>query len=571
MAYLIVPDLDEDPWPTLGEQVCDFLEERGVYGPGDLAGKPYELSDEKRALIYRAYEVYPKGHRLAGRRRFKRVCWSVRKGLAKTELQGLVCYAELHPDAPVRCDGFDAYGEPVGRPVSSPYIPMLAYNKDQVEELAFGVLSYVCAEGPDADLFDISLERIIRLSPRGTDDGKAVPLAQSPNARDGARTTFQAFDEPHRMYLPRLLDAHQTMNNNLPKRPAADAWSFYVGTAGQLGQKSIAESLYLEAQGMQDKPDKDPRFFFFHRDAGKVHRGSEKGAAGHNLATKKGRLDAIKEATGPDGEYGLGQFDDIAELYTRPDTDRAYWERVQLNRWLQSDRQAFDPASLEVVDQSIPLGSYVTAGFDGARFRDATAIVIADVFTGVHQLFALWERPPTPEGVDPADDEWEVPPLEVDSAVDVLLASYEVLRWNGDPPHWVESHATWSGRYPDVVEEWWTNRPAAMAYAVRNYKQGLRDKTIKFARDDRPVKGGFIPGETMGAALRRHVGNAGRHDLNMWDDEGKQLFILDKIQPERKFDACMADVLANEARLDVLASKKLSKMTSRSTTFQRLR
>ena len=342
MATLIVPPLDEELWPTLGPQVCDFIEERAIFGPGDLAGQPAVLSPEKRAIIHRAYEVYPPGHKYAGRRRFKRVGWSVRKGLAKTELLGWVCYVELHPEGPVRCDGFDAHGNPVGRPVNSPYIPMLAYNKDQVEELAYGVLSAICIEGPDADLFDVSLERILRLSDRGTDDGKAVPLAQSPNARDGARTTFQAFDEPHRMYLPRILDAHETMANNLPKRPAADAWSFYVGTAGELGQGSIAEDLYHEAETIRDGKVAEPRFFFFHRDAGQVHRG-EPDANGHDLTTKAGRLAAISEATGPEGEWGPGQFEDIAEIYDRPKTDKSYWERVQLNLWLQADRQAFDP------------------------------------------------------------------------------------------------------------------------------------------------------------------------------------------------------------------------------------
>lgn len=569
MAYLIVPDLDDEPWPTLGDQLCDFLEERAVFGPGDLAGMPAVISPEKRALIYRWYEVYPKGHRLAGRRRFKRAGWSVRKGLAKTELEGWISYAELHPEAPVRCDGFDADGDPVGRPVSSPYIPMLAYNKEQVEELAYGVLKYVCEEGPDSDLFDVSLERTIRLSARGKDDGKAVPLAQSPNARDGARTTFQAFDEPHRMFLPRLLEAHQTMNNNLTKRPAADAWSLYVGTAGELGQGSIAESLHKEAEQMRDgRKARDPRFFYFHRDAGLTNDGKEKGAAGHNLATKRGRIAAIKEATGPDGEYGPGQFEDIAELYERPDTDRAYWERVQLNLWRTSDRQAFDVANVKIVDQSIPVLSYVTAGFDGALFKDATAIVIADLFSGVHQLWALWERP-----LDLADDEgWEVPIQELDASVHALMRSMNVLRWNGDPPHYLEQHALWSSTWPDVVEEWWTNRVGAMAYAVRNYKQGHRDGTIKYARDPRPYGRGPVENETYGQALIRHIGNAGKHAVNLFDDDGVQLHTLEKIEPDRKFDACMADILANEARLDVLASKKFSQMTTgQSTVIQRIR
>jgi hypothetical protein len=575
MAYLIVPDMDEEPWPTLGGDVCDFLEERAVFGPGDLAGQPAVISDEKRALIYRFYEVYPKGHRFAGRRRFKRCGWSVRKGMAKTELQAWVAFAELHPESPVRCDGFDADGDPVGRPVDFPYIPMLAYSKDQVEELAYGVLKYVCEEGPDADLFDVSLERVVRLSDRGRDGGKALPLAQSPNANDGARTTFQAFDEPHRMYLPRLLASHETMANNLPKRPGADAWSLYVGTAGELGQGSIAEDLYKEAKAMREgKKDRDPRFFFFHRDSGPVHRG-EKDATGHNLNTKRGRLAAIKEATGPDGEYGPGQFEDIAELYTRPKTDRAYWERVQCNLWLQSNRQAFDPTQTEklIVDEKVEPLSYVTAGFDGARFKDSTAIVISDLFSGVRQLYALWERP-----LDLPDDEpWEVDPGEVNDTVDQLMLTYRVVRWNGDPPHWLESHANWAGRYPQV-EEWPTFRIRAMAYAVDRYHQSRRDGSIKYARDPRPFKS-HVENETMGQALIRHVGNAGKHLVNIYTDvgdeggEGRQLHTLQKIEPERKFDACMADILANEARLDVLANPKiLAEMTgSTSTTFKRLR
>ena len=44
------------------------------------------LDDEWRGLIYRFYEVYPKGHPRAGRRRFKQCDISVRKGVAKTEV-----------------------------------------------------------------------------------------------------------------------------------------------------------------------------------------------------------------------------------------------------------------------------------------------------------------------------------------------------------------------------------------------------------------------------------------------------------------------------------------------------
>jgi hypothetical protein len=65
---------------------------------------------------------------------------------------------------------------------------------------------------------------------------------------------------------------------------------------------------------------------------------------------------------------------------------------------VQSDRQAFDLGRSRSSTSPSSRKSFVTAGFDGARFKDATAIVIADLFSGVHQLFALWERPPDPEG-----------------------------------------------------------------------------------------------------------------------------------------------------------------------------
>ncbi|WP_201787863.1 hypothetical protein, partial [Klebsiella pneumoniae] len=98
---------------------------------------------------------------------FERAGVELRKGVAKTEFAAWICGVELHPEAPVRCDGFDAAGNPVGRPVRSPVIPMMAVTEEQVSELAFGVLKYILENGPDVDLFDISKERIVRLSPSG--------------------------------------------------------------------------------------------------------------------------------------------------------------------------------------------------------------------------------------------------------------------------------------------------------------------------------------------------------------------------------------------------------------------
>jgi hypothetical protein len=527
MGTLVVPPLDETPWPTLGPLVAEFIEDRCIYGPGSLKGQPARLDAEKLAVLYRMYEVFPKGHELAGRRRFKRAGISWRKGTAKTEFAAWLAFAELHPDGPVRCDGFDARGNPVGVPVRDPYIPMVAYTKDQTEELAYGALMIVVTEGPDADLFDAGADRIIRLGPTGRADGRAVPLAGSPNARDGARTTFQHFDESHRLHLPNLVAAYETMIANLPKRPLDDPWSLETTTAGQPGQDSVAEKTHKEALLIAEGEIAEPDLFYFHREAGDQH----------DLTTLEGRIAAVSEATGPVGEYAPGQFKDIARQWDRPGADQSYLERVWTNRWVQSASQAFSKArwtELSEPGEILPKNSFVTLGFDGARFRDSTGIVVTEIATGRQQLWAGWERP---EDVD----EWECPEDEVTEAIAEAQTFYEVWQAYADPPHWTETVGSWSTKWPDTVTEWWTNRPKPMAYAVRAYREAMDSGAIT------PCG----PPDKL-AKLSRHIGNTGRHDLNLVDDEGRPLYVMRKIHQDRKIDFAMAGCLSWQARLDAL-------------------
>lgn len=533
----MVPSLDEEPWPTLGPQVADLLETYSVFGPGSLKGQPYRLDDEKRAALYRMYEVYPQGHPWAGRRRYKRVGISWRKGLAKTEFMAQVAFAELHAEGPVRCDGFDASGNPVGRPVNDPYIPLLAVTVEQVEELAYGALYVLCTEGPDAGLFDATKERIIRLGPDGRADGKCVPLSNSPGSRDGARTTFQGFDEPHRLFLKRARDAHETMVANLEKRTLEDPWGLYVGTAGEPGQGSIAEDLHAEAGLIERGEIADPQLFYFHREAG----------PGFDMDSLDARVEAVKAATGPIGEYGPGQFHSIARQWERPGVDKSYLERVWLNRWTRSGAQAFDikrwaddlgrPGVIEP-------GSFVVAGFDGARFRDSTGIVITDIASGRQQCWGLWERPADL----PDDADWEIDESEVDESFERLMSVMDVWKFYGDPPHWTSTLGEWAARHPDRVEEWWTNRRWPMAKAVRSYREAMATGAVTWSLD-----------APLAADLTRHVAAAGRRDVNLWDDDGERLFILAKIHEDRKFDAAMAGCISWQARLDAL--KKNAKPT----------
>lgn len=524
MSTLIVPPLDEKPWPTLGPQICQFLEERSIFGPGDLRGQPYRLDTEKRAAVYRAYEVYPQDHPKAGRRRFKRVTISWRKGTAKTEWGAELVFAELHPEAPVRCDGFDASGNPVGRPVNDPYIPMVAYTEEQTEELAYGALYVIVSQGPDADLFDVGLERIMRAG----GDGKAVALAAAPDSRDGARTTFQHFDETHRMTTPRLRAAHETMMGNLSKRPLSDPWSLSTTTAYEPGSGSVAEVEHDEAKLIHKGEVARPRLFFFHREA----------SPGHDLTTFEGRVEAIREASGPTAEWS--DLEDIAGQWDRVGADLAYLERVWLNRTVQSQRQAFNPIAWKrnARDLRIPDGATATLGFDGAKTDDGTALVATDIATGLQDCLGYWQRPLT---LDPRVD-WEVPTNEVDAAWEEAFERLRITRAYVDPMFWTDDAKRWQGRWGTKrVVLWETNRPRPIAYACQAYNKA--------------IDGGKVL-NTGDPAFLEHIGNTRKRALHLRDEQGKPLWSIEKDRPDspNKIDRAMAGVLSWEARGDAVAS-----------------
>jgi hypothetical protein len=522
MSVLSVPELDAKPWPTLGPLVCQFIEQNLVYGPGDLRGQPAKLDDEKRGLIYRMYEVFPKGHPHAGRRRFKRVALSLRKGSAKTELAAWIAICELHPEGPVRCGGFDRKGNPIGIAVTDPYIPMVAYTEEQVEELAYGALRVVLEESVLADDFDIGLERVMR---RGG-DGRCEPLASSPSANDGARTTFQVFDETHRMVRPRLKAAHQTMLANIPKRKLADAWSLETTTAPAPGENSIAEDTMRFAQQIAAGKIKDPKLFFFHRQA----------SDGHDLETVRGLRAAIKEASGP--IIAWSDIDSIADQFRDPTSDRSYLERVWLNRLVRRAEHAFDVLrwnQLAKPGKQLQPGAFITLGFDGSRYRDATVLVATEIPTGLQVVLGHWEKPSA------ETKGWEVPKVEVDAAVDRAFSTYSVWRLYADPPFWEETVATWSGKYgKERVTAWWTNRPRPMALAVRGFANAIADGSITHAGD--PI-------------LARHIGNARKHPLELRDEQDEPIFTIQKERKDSplKIDAAMAAILSWEARTHAIA------------------
>jgi hypothetical protein len=524
MSVLMVPS-DKLPWPSLGGLVCDWIEDHLCFGPGDLRGNPAVLDDEKRALIWRMYEVFPKDHPQAGRRRFRRAGISLPKGTAKTELAAWLAAAELHPTAPVRCIGWKGK-TPVGGPVTDPFVVLVAYTEEQSDELCYGALKAILEESDIGKDFDIGLERIMR----NDGAGKAVSLAGSPNARDGARTTFQVFDETHWHTLARLKQAHQTMMANLPKRKAADAWALEITTAPEPGAGSIAEATMDYATAVADGRVSDASLFFFHRQAGDEH----------DLTTREGARAAVIEASGPAAVWR--DIDGIVNLWNDPTMDRTYWERVYCNRLVKSESQAFDVVRWRALATHVEVKprDMITLGFDGSMFHDATGIVATHVKTGFQWVAGVWERPVN------APDDWKVPADEVDAEVRELFGRYNVWRLYADPPYWQSWIDGWVGVFgKDHVVEWWTNRRRPMTSALESFHTAIKEGTISHDGDPR---------------LERHLGNARRHEIPQRDEEGRAVWLIrkDRADSPRKIDLAMAAVLSWEARSDAVAAGVLA-------------
>ena len=532
------PPPDAEPWPTLGLLVSDWIEEHLCYGPGDLLGKPVLLSEEQRAWICKMYEVEPPvlirrknkvisrtPNPRSGRRRFQRCALSLRKGSSKTEFAAWLAAVELHPDGPVRCDGFegDDPERPIWRPVSDPYIPMIAYTEEQSEELAYGALRRILQESAVGNDFDIGLERIMRLS----GNGKAEAVSSSPNARDGARTTFQHADETHRFTLDGLKRTWTVMLANLAKRPLADPWALETTTAPEPGAGSVAENTMEYARTVMAGKAQNSRLFFYHRQA----------ADNLDISTPKGLKAAIVDASGPYiAEWS--DIDRIAAAFEEPDADRAYLERVWLNRLVQSSGRAFDVAQWKALarpDYTVPDGAAITLGFDGSRYDDATAIVATEITTGFQWPIGIWERPTHLPN-------WEVPVDEVDGAVSDAFDRWNVTRMYCDPPKWESWISKWAGQYGEKrVVEWWTNRRKPMAYAIRSFIGSLTAGELGHDGDPQ---------------LTDHIGNARKSHTNLVDEEEKPLWILRKERPDspKKIDGAMGAVLSWEARNDAVAA-----------------
>lgn len=505
---------------SLGFEVLDWIHAYCCHGPGDVQGMPLDYDDEIRDFIIECYRLDP----ATGRRVYREAILSRPKGRAKSEIAGMVVCAEAL--GPVRFDGWDAHGQPVGRPVTSPLIKCLATEESQAGN-TFENAAFVLGDwGPDVhpEVYgDIGgVRRYQSASAVYLPHGGEVRASTAGSAsKDGGKETFVVPDESHLYVLRELRQMYATVMRNLGKRKLAEPWALQTTTAYMPGEQSIAEQKLTAWR----KGELGSDVYVDHREArGKV-----------DIHDEERTLRQLVEVYGPAMDPDTGWMDarrvyaDMLDPTVCPDEQTA--ARYYLNRALSGADAwiAKDVHERQVkTDRYIEPGEAIAIGFDGSLNDDSTVLRGCCMSDGYLFRIGLWEKPAGPAGIG-----WEVPRRDVLATIEEAMDRYDVVRGYFDPHEWRSDIANLQEAYgPEKVSPWATSRDTQMAAALDRLHADLSNGTAW--HDDDPV-------------AHEHYGNA-------YVRKKGQLRLVRKEYPNspRKIDTVVGDALALQARADAL-------------------
>ena len=543
--------------PSLGREVYHWMY-ANLAAPDSSDKSPLRLTIEQRDFVYDFYAVGPDG-----RRRIRRGVMSRPKGWGKSPLLAAIAAAEAlgpvvfdHwaeegevPDWASDCGYGFAFrdGEPVGKPWSSirtPWVQLSAVSEDQTRN-AWTPLLEMLRDGDATTNYPglEPMETFINLPGKG----RIEFVTASARSREGNRPVFCLLDQTE-TWLPgnggvRLA---ATMRRNLGKTGGS---SIEAPNAYVPGEQSVAEQSAHYWTEILDGKARDDGLLYDHREAPADTEMSEPDSLLEGLRVAYGCSSAMPCVL--DGHsHSLGWVDlqrVVAEVYD-PATDPQDARRYYLNQiTYASDSLISQPEWAGCLDKrEMEKGDVITLGFDGSRGRakgkpDATALIGCRVTDGFVFELGVWE---SADG--PGMDEWTPPLPEIDAAVDAAFTRYNVVAMYADPAKdWRSKVGEWEAKYGGKVPvkstrdhpfEWWMTggRSHFIQVAIESFIGAVRNKDL---------------GHDGSFRLTQHVLNARRRIRRQKLTIGKE-----HDYSPNKVDACVAAVLAWQARLDAVAA-----------------
>ncbi len=540
---------------SLGWLACAWMEYFVRHGPGSVQGQPVQHGDEFTLFVVDCYALGDEpgnNHML-----YDSVFFSRPKGADKSGLGArLALFEALGParfsgryarGGEVYTDpwgmGFRyvyAAGEPMGRPVTAPFIRCMATEQNQVGNVYKTIRYNLTDEGcPLSQIpgVEAGLERA--LLPFG---GEIQVSTASSNAKEGGRETFVIFDETWLYLASELHEMYDSVTGNLRKRKKIDGtWYLETSTMFAPGAGSIAEKTYAEASALAEGRKKKGRHRLLYD-----HRWGEVKDLADEEALREAIFDAFGEAAGWNDIDGI--VDEFYDTRKDPlDTRRKFLnaQTSTSDSWLAAHE--WDACGRP--DKALQPKDVVTLGFDGALTGDATCLVACRVADRHIELLACYEPPDGPEG-----DDWEVDREAVDADVRAAMKTYTVVGFYADPPHWKDYLDAWHKLYAAKMTvrstekrplEFWTNRPTIMVSAVLRFWEAVKEERLSFT----PAADRTGDEQQRALTLRRHVLNARRRLSKVGINIHKE-----HPHSKKRIDAAMAAVLAYEAAQAAVAA-----------------
>lgn len=508
-------------FPTLGFEVADWIEDHCAIPDRDMVGEAFLLTDEQLNFLLNFYRLvpetgefyYPRGAQLTRPQKW-----------GKGPLSAAIICAEAA--GPVTPDGWNADGDPVGKPWTTPLIQVTAVSEDQTANVYSALLPMIELGALHADIEDTGLQRINL--PGG---GKIEPVTASGRSRLGQRVTFINQDQTESWLQS---NGGRVLADNQRR-----------GIAGMGGR-------WLSTPNAYDPAEESVAQYTAENEKTGVYHDDVEAPQGLSVRNKADRKRALKIVYGDavtgtrDGEKGavkpwinLDRIDtEIEALLGR---DPAQAERWFLNRKRAAESAAFDYEKWEsqATDYCPEPGSLIVLGIDGARFVDSLAVIATEVESGYQWAVGIWERP------EDAPDDYEHPMSEVDGAIQETVDAFSVWRAYVDPGSNAGNIDTllekWQGRWGnDKFIPWRMDRPKITAQAVGTFTAAI--STGEVSNDGNKT-------------FTRHIKNTVRRKITAKDDEGRPLWGISKDRPDspRKIDAAAAAVISWEARGDAIA------------------
>lgn len=531
--------------PTLGFQILDWVS-TFLAAPDRADYEPLVLTNEQAQFVLNLYAIDPR----TGRRRYRRGVLSRPKGWGKSPLLGALACAEAL--APVVPAGWDASGEPVGKPwseVRTPWVQLAAVSEDQTRN-SWAPLLEMLREGPVIDAYRglEPLDTFVNL-PRG----RIEFVTSASRSREGNRPTFCVLDQTE-AWVPSNggIKLAATLRRNLGK---TDGCSVESPNAFVPGEGSVAEESAEYGKRIAEGRARDAGLLVDHREA----------PPETDMSDRESLIAGLTVAYG-DSAASAGGWVDLdricAEVWdpaTSPEDGRRYYLN-QITHATDSWLSQPEWAGCADVEKIVADGEPITLGFDGSRRRsrgvtDATALIGCRVSDGHLFEIGVWEQP---EGQ--AGENWQVPTTEVDAAVRTTFNSFNVVGFFADPAKWEGIVVDWEARYSGRLQvkasrehpiEWWMTggRSLQIVRALEQFQSAVLDKELTH-------DGSFV--------LTRHVLNARRR-------ESRSGLQIAKEHPDspRKIDAAVAAVLAWQARLQAVAKGVNERKRTRSRRIQR--